>query len=163
MSIIQNEQFVRVDEERLHERRVLVSELEIQNEELRRIQAELEETRDRYIDLYEFAPIGYLTLTREGLVAEANLTCTGLLGIDRKKLLNRRFDNFVTASDKDRWNRHFLKVLSLVGKKVCELLIQRKDGSTFHAQLDCQKMKSRGRPLSAHSTHRYHRTQGCRN
>jgi PAS domain S-box-containing protein len=135
------------ESERLHERRVLQTELEIQNEELRRVQAELEETRDRYIDLYEFAPIGYLTLTREGLVAEANLTFTALLGVDRKKLLNRRFDTFIALSDKDRWIHHFLNVLSLVGRRVCELLIQRKDGSTFHAQLDCQKIKTVNTPL----------------
>src|SRR5208282_593398 len=95
-----------------HERRVLQTELEMQNEELRRVQVELEETRDRYIDLYEFAPIGYLTLTREGMVAEANLTCSALLGVDRKKLLNRRFDGFISSSDKYRWNRHFLNILN---------------------------------------------------
>jgi len=112
---------------------VLQTELEMQNEELRRVQVELEETRDRYIDLYEFAPIGYLTLTRAGLIAEINLTGAALLGVERKKLINLRFDGFITSSDKDRWNRHFLNVLGLVGRNVCELLIQRKDGSTFHA------------------------------
>jgi PAS domain S-box-containing protein len=126
----------------LHERRTLQTELEIQNEELRRVQVELEEISDRYINLYEFAPIGYLTITREGMVAEANLTCTGLLGENRKKLLKCRFDSFVTPGDKARWNRHFLNVLNLVGRNVCELLIQRKDGSTFYAQLDCQKINS---------------------
>jgi PAS domain S-box-containing protein len=130
------------DSERLHERRTLQTELEIQNEELRRVQVELEEISDRYINLYEFAPIGYLTITREGMVAEANLTCTGLLGENRKKLLKCRFDSFVTPGDKSRWNRHFLNVLNLVGRNVCELLIQRKDGSTFYAQLDCQKINS---------------------
>ncbi len=146
MSIIQSE-LTPADEGRLHDRRVLQTELEMQNVELRRVQVELEETRDRYIDLYEFAPIGYLTLTREGLVAEANLTCSALLGVDRKKLLNHRFDNFVAVSDRDRWNRHFLNVLKIVGRKVCELLIQRKDGSTFHAQLDFQKIKAEDAPL----------------
>jgi len=146
VSIIQSE-LTPADEGRLHDRRVLQTELEMQNVELRRVQVELEETRDRYIDLYEFAPIGYLTLTREGLVAEANLTCSALLGVDRKKLLNHRFDNFVAVSDRDRWNRYFLNVLKIVGRKVCELLIQRKDGSTFHAQLDFQKIKAEDAPL----------------
>ena len=137
----------RADEKLQHDRRVLQTELQMQNEELRRIQVELEETRDRYIDLYEFAPIGYLTLTREGLVADANLTCTALLKVDRKELLNRRFDGFLDAADKVRWNRHFVNVLSLVGRRVCELLIRRKDGSTFHAQLDCQNMNAEGAPI----------------
>ena len=135
------------DYEYRHERRVLQTELEMQNEELRRVQVELEESRDRYIDLYEFAPIAYLSLTREGMVAEANLTCSGLLGIDRKKLIHRRFDHFIIPGDKDRWNHHFLNVLSRVGRSGCELLIQRKDGSTFHAQLDCQKIMAEDAPL----------------
>ena len=94
-----------------HERRVLQTELEIQNEELRRAQVALEESRDRYVDLYEFAPIGYLTLTREGTIAEVNLTGAALLGMERKKLLDRRFDGFITTEDKDRWQSHYLNVL----------------------------------------------------
>jgi PAS domain S-box-containing protein len=148
MNVIQNEQFPRTDDKLQHERRVLQIELEMQNEELRRVQVELEATRDRYIELYEFAPIGYLTLTRDGIVSEANLTCTSLLGVNRKELLNRRFDGFITASDKDRWNRHFVNLVGLVGRKKCELLIQRKDGSTFHAQLDCQKLNADDSPLT---------------
>jgi PAS domain S-box-containing protein len=114
----------------------------MQNEELRRVQVELEETRDRYIDLYEFAPIGYLKLTRQGLVAEVNLTGTALLGMERKKLLNRRFDGFIIAEDRDRWHSHYLNVLKRVGRKVCEVVIQRSDDTFFHAQLDCQRTKT---------------------
>jgi PAS domain S-box-containing protein len=130
------------DDQLLHDRRVLQTELEMQNEELRRAQLALEESRDRYVDLYEFAPIGYLTLTREGSIAEVNLTGAALLGMERKKLLKRRFDSFVSAEDKDRWHSHYLNALRRVGRKVCELLIQRSDGTFFHAQLDCQRIKS---------------------
>ena len=125
-----------------HERRVLQTELEMQNEELRRAQISIEESRDRYVDLYEFAPIGYLTLTREGMIAEVNLTGAALLGMERKKLLNRRFDSFVTVEDSDRWHSHYLNVFRRVGRKVCELMIQRNDGTFFHAQLDCQRTRS---------------------
>ena len=114
----------------------------MQNEELRRAQVTIEESRDRYVDLYEFAPIGYLTLTREGMIAEVNLTGAALLGMERKNLLNRRFDSFVTAGDSDRWHSHYLNVLKRVGKKVCELVIRRSDDTFFHAQLDCQLTKS---------------------
>jgi PAS domain S-box-containing protein len=125
-------------DEVLHERHVLQTELEMQNEELRRAQVALEESRDRYVDLYEFAPIGYLTLTREGMIAGINLTGAALLGMERKKLLNRRLDEFVTAEDRDRWHSHYLNVLRRVGPKVCELVILRNDSTFFHAQLDCQ-------------------------
>jgi len=114
----------------------------MQNEELRRAQAALEESRDRYVDLYEFAPIGYLTLTREGLIYEVNLTGAALLGMERKKLLNSRFDSFITAKDSDRWHSHYLNVLRRDGRKVCELVIRRSDDTLFHAQLDCQRTKS---------------------
>ncbi len=69
-----------------HERRALQTELEMQNVDLRRAQLDIEESRNRYIDLYEFAPIGYLTLTRDGTISEVNLTGAALLGMARKKL-----------------------------------------------------------------------------
>jgi PAS domain S-box-containing protein len=127
--------------ELLHELRVHQIELEMQNDELRRAQVIIEESRDRYVDLYEFAPVGYLTLTREGLINEVNLTGAALLGVDRKKLIKRRFTSFVTPDDKDRWHRHFLHVLQHDGKQSCELEIQRNDDSFFNARLDCLHMK----------------------
>jgi PAS domain-containing protein len=69
----------------LHELQVHQIELETQNDELRRSQVALEESRDRYLDLYEFAPVGYLTVTAEGLISEVNLTGTALLHLERKK------------------------------------------------------------------------------
>lgn len=125
-----------------HEHRVLQTELQIQNEELRRAQLALKESRDRYVDLYEFAPIGYFTISREGMIVEVNLTGAELLGVERKKLLNRRFDSFITVQARDHWNRHFLNVLRDVGCKSCELEIQRSEDTFFHAQLDCQRTKS---------------------
>ena len=122
----------------LHELRVHQVELEMQNEELRRSQLALEESRDRYIDLYEFAPVGYFTLNREGMIVEVNLTGSALLGVERKQLLNRRFSGFVSAGDSDRWHHHFLNVLQHDGQR-CELALKRGDGSVIHAQLDCRK------------------------
>ena len=121
---------------------MLQAELEIQNEELRRTQAALEESRDRYIDLYDSAPIAYLTVSGKGLVKEANLTCTALLGMERNTLMNQRFDHFILAQDRARWDIHWLNLLHLVARKFFELQIKRCDGSTFQAQLDCQKSSS---------------------
>ena len=124
-------------EELLHELRVHQIELEMQNETLRQTQLVLEESRDRYMDLYEFAPVGYLTLTNIGLISEINLTCASLLGRDRAKLLNSRFARFVVAEDSERWHLCFGHALKRGGKRTCELRLRRHDGSCFDAKLDC--------------------------
>ena len=77
--------------ELIHELQVHRIELEMQNEELRRAYVALEAARDRYADLYDFAPVGYLTLDKGGLVTEANQTAATLLGIDRARLVGHRF------------------------------------------------------------------------
>ena len=112
-------------------------ELEMQNDELRRAQVALEESRDRYADLYDFAPIGYLTLTREALISEINLTGAALLGAERGKLIGSRFARLVSPGDSDRWHLHFMDMLQHGGQRSFELALRRGDGSSFHAQLDC--------------------------
>ncbi|BAN34527.1 diguanylate cyclase/phosphodiesterase with PAS/PAC sensor(s) [Sulfuricella denitrificans skB26] len=120
----------------LHELQVYQVELEMQNEELRQAHRALEESRDRYVDLYEFAPISYFTLTREGIISEANLTGASLLGVEREKLLRRRFASFVMPEDTGRWHRHFMSSLQHGEEQRCELALKRDDGSLFYARLD---------------------------
>jgi diguanylate cyclase (GGDEF)-like protein/PAS domain S-box-containing protein len=127
-------------EELLHELQVHQIELEMQNEELRRTQLALEESRDRYVDLYEFAPVGYLTLTADALVSEVNLTGATLLGEERKTMRRRRFARFVTPEDSDRYHRLFVSVMQHDGRQACELALRRANGSVFHAQLDCLRV-----------------------
>lgn len=127
----------RSDKELLHELQVHQTELDMQNEELRRMQLTLEESRDRYVDLYELALFGYLALTKTGLIAEINLTGAVLLGEERQRLVQRNFTSFVAAADSDRWHRFFLGVLQRDDRQSCELDMQRGDGSSFSAQLDC--------------------------
>ena len=126
--------------ELLQELSVNQIELEMQNDELRRAQVTIEESRDRYMDLYDFAPIGYLTLTREALISEINLAGAALLGKECDKLIHSRFAHFVIPEDSDCWHRHFMRTLQHDGKQSCELILQRGDGSNFHAQLDCLRL-----------------------
>ncbi len=122
----------------LHELQVHQIELEMQNETLRQAQIALEESRDRYIDLYEFAPVGYLTLAENGLITEANLTVASLLGGERKRLLQRRFDAFVVAGERERWRRQFLGALAHEGASACDLTLQSDDGLVA-VHLDCAR------------------------
>lgn len=131
-------------EELLHELQVHRIEMEMQNEQLREAQEALEESRDRYADLYEFAPVGYLTLTREGKISEANLTGARLLGMERKKLLQRRFNHFVSPWQHETWNLMFAATLRQCEPKGCELMLKKADGECFCAHLDCLCLETKG-------------------
>jgi PAS domain S-box-containing protein len=128
----------------LHELQVHQIELEMQNEELRNAQAELEISLTRYTELYDFAPVGYLTLTADGLIAEINLTGAKLLGRERGNLIGRRFAAFVTHADQNRWADFFLSVKSHEEQGHEELALQRSGGTTFHAQMDCVRHRVMG-------------------
>jgi PAS domain S-box-containing protein len=125
----------------LHELQVHQVELEMQNEALRQKQTELEAARDRYVDLYDFAPVGYLTLDTNGMIEEINLTAVKLLGSERVRLLHRGFSSLVVAEDQPRWMALFLKALKQGGEGSVELAIQRHDGTVFQALVDCGPQK----------------------
>jgi diguanylate cyclase (GGDEF)-like protein/PAS domain S-box-containing protein len=134
-------------EELLHELQVHEIELQMQNEELRRTQLALEESRDRYLDLYEFAPIGYLTLSREGLILEINLTGALLLGQDRKKILRRPLSRFISPEDSDRYHRLLGQIVKHDDRQSFAVKLNRSDGSIFHAQMDCVRAVNGDIPL----------------
>ena len=123
-------------EEIVYELEVHQIELEMQNEALRKARFDLEESRDRYADLYDFAPVGYFTFTCRGVIEEVNLTGAALLRIERKKLLNRGFGRFVAEEDLAKWDRHLLDVQQNPEKQNCELLIKRENGPSFYAGLE---------------------------
>lgn len=83
-------------EQLLHELRVHQIELEMQNEELRRTQQDLATTKARYFELYDLAPVGYLTLNAQGMIQEANLTATTLFGYARKRLIGKPLTQFIS-------------------------------------------------------------------
>ena len=87
--------------ELIHELEVHQIELEMQNDELRQVQLELEASRDRYLDLYDLAPVGYFSLSDKGSILGANLTGATMLGMEREKLKGRHFSQFITNDDQD--------------------------------------------------------------
>ena len=123
-------------EELVHELRVHRIELQIQNEELKEAQLALEASRDKYSDLYHFAPVGFFTFTRGGRIAEVNLTGAALLRIERQELLNRGFGHFVAPENLEQWERHLVSMYKSEEKQSCDLALKREDGATFHARLD---------------------------
>ncbi|MEQ1620039.1 MAG: response regulator [Methylococcales bacterium] len=123
-----------------HELQVHQIELEMQNEELRRTQQELEASRDRYMRLFDFAPVSYLTLSEHGLIVEANLTTTKLLGVERQQLINRHLALYVVTKDQDRWHRFYVQAKKSGHEQYCELTLIRKDNSLVQVHLVFQQM-----------------------
>ena len=111
-------------------------ELELQNEELRQAQLELEASRDSYSDLYDFAPVGYVTISDKGLLLQANLSCAAMLGVERSSLIGKPFSRFITKDDQDVFYLHRKKLFETKAKQICELKLARKDSTQFHAQLE---------------------------
>ncbi len=133
------------DSDRLtHELQVHQIELEMQNEELTRTRLEIEESRERYIDLYDFAPVGYLTLDETGMISQLNLTAAGLLGIERKYLVHTPFHRLLQPGFEDAFYFHTQAVLSSSVKQTCEIALKRADGTSFYAQLDTSKTDIEG-------------------
>ena len=118
------------------ELRIHQVELEAQSEELRWSHLALEESRDRFRELYEFAPIGYLTLNNKALITGANLTSSKLLGIERSKLVNHGLGRFMAPESLDVWDQYFATVRQQGEKRTCTLNLTRADGSLFPAWLE---------------------------
>lgn len=121
-------------------------ELEVQLEELKRANIAMEEARDRYLGLYEFSSVGYLTVTRTGLVSQLNLTAAGLFGVDRLQLFSCYFWTLVAPKDRDRWHRLFVAIMDMPSNESCSFSLEmlEADGSTFKAHIDCQRQEDNG-------------------
>lgn len=123
-------------EEILHELQVYQIELEMQSEELKRAQLMIDESRDRYTNFYDLAPVGYITLSHEGLIDEINLTGASLLGKERGKLMHKRFAHFIAPEERDHWDQCFASALQRDDKLTCELAILRGDKTNCQVRLD---------------------------
>jgi two-component system cell cycle sensor histidine kinase/response regulator CckA len=120
----------------LHELRVHQIELEMQNEELRRAQQELEASRARYFDLYDLAPVGYLTVGETGLILEANLTAVTLLGVARGALVRQALTRHILPEDQDIYYRHRRQLFETGEPQACELRLVRPDACSFWARME---------------------------
>ena len=122
--------------QKLHELRVHQIELEMQNEELRRAHLEIEASRARYFDLYDLAPVGYCSVSEEGLVLQANLSASLLVGQTRAELVGQRISRFILREDQDGFYLLRKKLLASGDKQSCELRIVKADGSVCWVQID---------------------------
>ena len=119
-----------------HELSVYHIELEMQNDELRKAQGQLGESLAKYSDLYDFAPVGYVTLNREGLILEANLTFAAQLGIERGRLIDTPLWLYAAAPDRGMLRAHLDRVFKSNEQGTCELRLQRPSGPELYVQLD---------------------------
>jgi PAS domain S-box-containing protein len=126
----------------INELQVHQIELEMQNEELRRTQLELEAARNKYSDLYEFAPVGYFTISEKGMIVEANLPGATMLGVTRGSLTGSRFSDFITSDTQDIFYLHRKQVFKTKGKQTAELELVRKDGIQFHARMESTPLQN---------------------
>jgi PAS domain S-box-containing protein len=122
----------------LHELQVHQIELEMQNEELQQARAEVEAGLERYTNLYVFAPVGYFTLERGGAIRQLNLTGARLLGVERSKLVNRRFGLFVSGDSLPAFNALLKKVFESQAKESCEVALLKEGNHPFYVHIEAK-------------------------
>ena len=119
-----------------HELQVHQIELEMQNEELRRAQHDLEVSHEKYFDLYDLAPVGYLSLDENGIILEANLTAATLLGRERSDMVGQPLSRFMHREDQDLYYLCHKQLVEMRAPQVCEMRMVRKDGAPFCVRID---------------------------
>jgi PAS domain S-box-containing protein len=120
----------------LHELEVHQIELELKNEELRYAQIELEESRQQFSDLYDFAPVGYLTIGQDTVIAQANLTAATMLGVERLHLVGQRFSRFLQRQSQDALYQWLGATGSSVPSRSGELLLHKANGVTLPVSME---------------------------
>jgi two-component system, cell cycle sensor histidine kinase and response regulator CckA len=131
----------------VHELEVHQIELKMQNDELRRIQGELENSRDKYSHLYDFAPVGYFTMSEKGIIEDVNLTGADMIGIERSALIGEPFSRSILREDQDSFYKHRQGLLETETPQSCELRLVKKDGHEFYARMEFMVIKNKGDDL----------------
>ena len=133
-------------DELVHNLRVHQVELEIQNEELRLTQEKLEDSQHKYFDLYNFAPLGYFTLDKNGLILDVNLAGATLLGVEKVNLQKRTFIRYITPNCRNKFHQHLEEVLETGNKQTIEIKLLRLADCPFYALLDIVTVPNRNVP-----------------
>jgi len=120
----------------LHELQVHQIELEMQNAELHQTRDKLDKALANYTDLYDFAPVGYFTLDRKGVVAAANFTGATILGVERGRLIGRRFGQFVDARDRPVFTALLDTVFTRQGKDACQVTLTTEENSPIFVHIE---------------------------
>ncbi len=123
-------------------------ELEMQNDELCSTQARLEVSQHKYFELYDLAPVGYVTMNPKGIILEINLTAADLLGFPRSQLISKYFGRFVFPDFQDIFYIHCNTVLKTREKKTCELKLIKKDGGQVYVQMNTLPIQTDNGKLS---------------
>ena len=120
----------------------------MQNEELRETQRELEEIRNRYRNLYDYAPVGYFTLNRNGRVDEVNLSGAAMVGLTQDELINQKFSDFVVPESQADFASYQQNALASEGITSTETVLQKSGGLRFNAMLESSVLRNeRGKPV----------------
>ncbi len=136
----------------LHELQVYQIELQMQNLELRRSQAELEIAKERYFSLYDLAPVGYITSRENFVITEANLTIADMLGVARSALLQKPFTGFIFSADQNIFYLANRRLFSTHEPQTCEIRLLAKEGEAFWVTITAILQTGVNRELSAWMT-----------
>jgi PAS domain S-box-containing protein len=119
----------------LHELEVYQIELEMQNRELRESRQALEESHENYINLYDFAPVGFLTFDEQGLMKDVNLSAAGMLGVERRWLIGRSFTPWIKGGDIAAFRTHIKQCLRIEERVTTVLQLLSKDKRSIPVEL----------------------------
>jgi PAS domain S-box-containing protein len=120
----------------IHELHIHQTELEMQNDELRQAQLEIESSRNRYSYLYDFAPIAYFTFDARGQILEVNLTGAGLLGIERTRLIKSHFSLYVAKEHQEAFRLHRRETFRTGSRQECEIKLNKSSSGPIYARLE---------------------------
>jgi PAS domain S-box-containing protein len=120
----------------VHDLQIYHIELEMQNQELRRAQLNLEASHNKYFDLFELAPIGYFTIDKSGIILDANLTGANQLGVEKIHLIKTEFAHYIASDYQDVFYFHRKQLFETEKVQTCELKMVKTDGSQFYVQLE---------------------------